>query len=168
MLVLRATQKVLRYLPTPVNSPGESDTALGDWFVNRLVVNRSPLLLLVSSSSLLAVLVPARDVRALPARLALIVSGRLKRLGIPGELVEAETRAAGEVVVAKTNNRSVIGSMNDFANLLSVYLEERSYATAEKKLAETPCLSGRRIGEGFYPGRRAAELLERKWKRSPH
>jgi len=30
---------------------GTSDTALGDWYVNRLIVDRQPLLLLVSAAS---------------------------------------------------------------------------------------------------------------------
>ena len=57
-------------LPSPSAIVAVSDTALGDWYVNRLVVDRQPLLLLVSSSSLLPLLMPARGVRSLPERLA--------------------------------------------------------------------------------------------------
>jgi hypothetical protein len=63
VVVLRATQKVLRLLPQPRHIPGASDTALGDWYVNRIVIARQPLLLLVSEKSLLSVLTPARDVK---------------------------------------------------------------------------------------------------------
>jgi len=52
MVILRPTRKLRSLLPAaPVSRPG--DTALGDWYVNRLVVGRQPLLLLVSSTSLL-------------------------------------------------------------------------------------------------------------------
>jgi hypothetical protein len=68
MVVIRPTQKLRSALPA--TQPVEpSDTALGDWYVNRLVVDRRPLLLLVSSESLLPVLVPATHVRELPQHL---------------------------------------------------------------------------------------------------
>ena len=82
MVHLRATQKVLRRLARDRSVDRASDCALGDWFVNRVVVARQPLLIMVSSSSLLAVLEPARDVRSLPERLPEIVGRRLKRLGV--------------------------------------------------------------------------------------
>jgi hypothetical protein len=55
MVLLRATQKVLRLLPESAGGVIDSSTtALGDWYVNRLIVDRQPLLLLVSSTSRLA------------------------------------------------------------------------------------------------------------------
>ena len=70
MTYLRATKKVLSRLPNPDNqSPEHNATALGDWYVNRVVVDRQPLLVLVSSMSLLPIVAPARDVRGLPGRL---------------------------------------------------------------------------------------------------
>jgi hypothetical protein len=79
MVVLRATKKLLSKLPAAHSRVAGSDTALGDWHVNRLVVDRQPLLLLVSSCSLLSILAPARDVRILPNRLATLVASRLRR-----------------------------------------------------------------------------------------
>jgi hypothetical protein len=68
MVILRPTQKLRALLATGQPAPGGSDTALGDWYVNRLVVDRQPLLILVSSTSLLPLLVPARDVQGLAGR----------------------------------------------------------------------------------------------------
>ncbi len=82
MIVLRATQKVLRLLPQSGHSGGASDTALGDWYVNRIVIARQPLVLLVSEKSLLSILTPARDVKGLPERLPEAVAARLRRLGL--------------------------------------------------------------------------------------
>src|SRR5947207_1663508 len=81
MVALRRTQKLAAALPLPNAASCESDTALGDWYVNRLTVDRRPLLLLVSSRALLPVLIPARYVSGLPLRLADIVGARLHRLG---------------------------------------------------------------------------------------
>lgn len=168
MVILRATKKVLRYLPPPVESLGESDTALGDWYVNRGAVGRQPMLLLVSANSLLPILTPARDVRGLPGRLAELVAARLRRLGVGDGLIEAETSAMGEVVVAKTASRSVLGIMNDFARLIPFYFNPRygddlSLESVETRLADTPCRVTSRVGKALWPDREAPELLERKW-----
>lgn len=168
MVVLRGTKKVLRYLSAPTDTPCESTTALGDWYVNRIVAGRQPLLLLVSSNSLLAALEPARDVRGFPGRLAATVSDRLLRLGVNEDLVRAEVDAMDSVVVAKTANRSVLGFMNDFAKAVPFYFGGQNWDLTklyevEKLLWETPCWSGRRLSEGFFPDRKTTEFLEKKW-----
>jgi hypothetical protein len=55
MVVLRRTQKLATALPLTGTSVTQSDTALGDWYVNRLVVDRRPLLLLISARALLPI-----------------------------------------------------------------------------------------------------------------
>ena len=47
MVTLRPTRKLRSLLRLAESEPGYCDTALGDWYVNRLVVDRQPLLLLV-------------------------------------------------------------------------------------------------------------------------
>src|SRR3972149_1435136 len=101
MVILRPTKKLRSALPTTVVST-QGDTALGDWYVNRIVVGRQPLLLLVSSKSLLPIVLPARDVRSLPGRLGALVASRLQRFGIGPDTIEAELRAMQPVVVAPT------------------------------------------------------------------
>ena len=169
MVILRATQKVLRYLPAPSVVDSDSDTALGDWYANRVVFNRHPFLLLVSARSLLATIIPARDVRDFPLRLADTVSHRLRRLGVAEHWVERESEAMQDVVVAKTNDRSVLGTMNDFANIIPFYLGESRMRESllwavEEKLAEIPCRVTRRLQDSIHPARKAVELLEEKWK----
>lgn len=168
MVILRATKRTLRYLPAPVESPGESGTALGDWYVNRIAIDRQPMLLLVSANSLLPILTPARDVRGIPGRLSELVDARLRCLGVDERLVAAEGSAMGEVVVAKTASRSVLGTLNDFAKLISYYQsrytgEPSSLEAVEARLAETPCRVTGKVGDSFCPGRKARGLLERKW-----
>ena len=51
MVIIRPTKKLHSQLPTREMS-GRSDRALGDWYINRVVVARQPLLLLVRSTSL--------------------------------------------------------------------------------------------------------------------
>ena len=102
-------------------------TALGDWYVNRIVVDRRPLLILVSSTSLLSILAPARDVNGLPNRIAELVGARLRRAGISPELIEAEISAMSPVVLAPTVDRSVVGFMVELAFVVPYHVERGSW-----------------------------------------
>ena len=167
MVYLRATQKVLRRLPPQELDGKPSDCALGDWFVNRLVVDRRPLLILVSGSSSLPILEPARDVRSLPKRLPLIVENRLKRLGADRDLIASEVAAMQDVLVAPTNDRSVVGTMVDFAMAVPYHLAanaqwgERELREAEAELTVTPCRSSSR--NTVFPDREAVVRLAARW-----
>ena len=167
MVFLRATQKVLRNLPPVSSSGSSSDTALGDWYVKRMVVDRVPLLLLVSSKSLLPLVLRAQEVRSLPERLPDLVGARLRRLGVPIEFVEAEVAAMSPVEVAKTIDRSVLGVLVDFGKLLYHILpevwNEDDFRRMEARLAETPCFAGRGFDQVVVPRRTAPELLLARW-----
>ena len=115
MVILRPTKKLGSSLPTSETVPVCDDTALGEWYINRIVVDRQPLLLLVSSASLLPMLLPARDVRGLPGRLGRLVAARLLRCGIDARVVDAEEQAMRPVVIGPTVDRSVLGLMVGFA-----------------------------------------------------
>jgi hypothetical protein len=168
MVVLRPTRKLQRFLPLTGDGNVASDTALGDWYVNRVVIDRQPLLLLVSSSSLLSILVPARDVRSLPERLAGLVGARLERMGVSACVVAAEADAMSPVQIGKTTDRSVLGIMVDFAKGIPFYLEvggwdETTLPFVESRLAETPCYAARRFEDMIIPDKKAPELLARRW-----
>ena len=168
MVLLRPTRKLFRALPPSADLNADSDTALGDWYVNRLVVDRRPLLLLVSSKSLLSLIVPARDVRALPDQLPMLIGNRLRRLGIREELVRAELAAMTPVLIAPTSERSVMGTVVDFAKNIPYYLEiggwdETTLPFVEARLAETPCHAARRFEEVIFPQKDAPKLLAERW-----
>lgn len=169
MVVLRPTRKLLTILPVSKPAPLRSDTALGDWYVNRLVVDRRPLLLLVSAASLLPMLVPARDVGGLPSRLADLVEARLRRCGIAPRTIELERRAMSPVAIGPTVDRSVLGIMVDFAKSIPFYLDPGQWNDAtlqvvEAKLAETPCYAGRSGAQTVFPDEKATALLRAKWE----
>ena len=171
MLVLRATQKVLKTLPASARDSDVSDTALGDWYVNRIVVDRRPLLLLVSSKSLLSILAPARDVKSLPGCLAGIIGDRLRRLDVGSDVVASEVEASRFVRVGKTLDRSVTGQLVDFAKSIPYHLPVQGWdATtlriAEEQLAETPCRASRRFSEVIFPRDMAIRLLQTTWPAS--
>jgi hypothetical protein len=168
MVILRRTQKLAAQLPASTDTLPASDTALGDWYVNKLVLDRKPLLLIASSRSLLAILTPARDVRSLPSRLPGLVAQRLKRMGIPDKLIAPEVAAMSPVGVAKTVDRSVVGILVDFAFMIPFYLEhsawdETTLPFIEAKLAKNPCFAGRPGNQTVFPERATAALLASRW-----
>jgi len=110
MVILRPTHKLHALLPPTGPTSMASDTALGDWYVNRIVVGGQPLLVLVSSTSLLSVLVPARNVRGLPDRLATLVEARLRRCDVEMRAIEAETDAMAPVRIYPTARGPRLGA----------------------------------------------------------
>ncbi len=159
---------MLRSLTLVAHDSDLSDTALGDWYVNRIVVDRQPLLMLVSSKSLLSILAPARDVKTLPQHLAAIVADRLRRLEVSDSVIASEVNAMGTARVGKTLDRSVTGTMVDFAKAIPYYLPVRGWDAAnlrdvEERLAETPCRSSRPFEEVIFPLQTAIRLLQSTW-----
>jgi hypothetical protein len=167
MVILRPTRKLRTQLPI-VEVSGRSDGALGDWYVNRLVVGRQPLLLLVSSTSLLPIVLPARQVRTLPNQLCAVVGARLHRLGVEAELIAAELRAMLPVVTAATVDRSVLGILVDFAKVVPYYFEtdtpgDKTLVALEAWLEQTPCHAGSTADRVVFPNRQAPDLLRARW-----
>ncbi len=169
MVILRPTQKLRTALRFTEAFDGESDTALGDWYVNRIVVDRRPLLLLVSSKALLPLLLPARDVSSLPERLPALVSTALRRLGVAPELIAAEMEAMASVVIAPTRDRSVLGILVDAAKAVPYYLEagrwdDSTLPLVEAKIATTPWHASKRRSEVVFPHQVAPRILTDRWR----
>jgi hypothetical protein len=168
MVILRPTRKLRRWLPVASTASTTSDTALGDWYVNRIVVDRRPLLILVSSRSLLAMLLPARNVRDLPHRLAAVVEARLRRCGIAATTIDAEKRAMAPVVIGPTVDRSVLGILVDFGRAVPYHLEtgrwdETTLVFVEDRLAKNPRYAGRNVDEVVFPENKGPDVLRAKW-----
>jgi hypothetical protein len=157
MVTVRCTQKLLRRLPPPENAPA-STTILGDWYAN-IWFSRPQLIVCVSERSLLPVVLPAKGLATLVPRLAAAAGEVLLRLGVAPHLVHAEQAAMQTFSYARTQNRSVLGSLNDFIFLLSHYVAGNPAASLLEHslhLAHTPCAP---IGPGF-PDKVTRELFQ--------
>jgi hypothetical protein len=121
-----------------------------------------------AATSLLPIVLPARDVRSLPNRLADAVEARLKSCGVSQRVIQAEIGAMVPVVVGPTIDRSVLGIMVDFAKSVPYHLEPGSWneldlRRVEAVLAETPCYAGREFHQVIFPDKKAPEVLNAKW-----
>jgi hypothetical protein len=167
-VALRRTLKLARALPADAAEPPPPDTALGDWYVNRLIVDRRPLLLLVSARTLFPILIPARDVAGLPERLIPVVASGLFRARMPVRHIDAEVAAMPPVTVAKAQDRSVLGIMVDFAGAVASYLPIRAWDDTtlpfvEARLAETPCFASSRSRPTVFPAEATKRALAERW-----
>lgn len=125
MLVLRCTQKLLKRVGPPVADPPASTAALGDWFAQPVSVGHQRFILLVSTQSRLPLVMPARDAKSLPGTFLSALADLLHALGIPPADVAREIAECRDVVFAATNSRSVLGSVNDFAQMMKWTLPDQ-------------------------------------------
>lgn len=115
MLVLRGTKKLRdRVKGAPVVDGEESTTALGDWFANALFW-RPQVALLVNSRTLLPVFMELAPAATLLDRAPAAIEAVLGRHGVDEAFLAAEGKAMSEVRIGPTNDRRVVGVMNEFA-----------------------------------------------------
>jgi hypothetical protein len=111
---------------------------LGDWYANSLNVGHSRYVLCLSTRTLLPVILPARK-SEFPDRFPDYLAEILDLIGVPNRAIEREAAETAESIFAKTRNRSLLGSLNDFVFSASVYLQNgESVLEANLKLAEMP------------------------------
>lgn len=124
--------------------PGPGSAALGDWYANLLTVDRQPLVLAVSERSLLAVVLPARDLKNLARHFLHAVRERLVRIGVDEAAVEKEMACLQPLAFAATRSRSVLGSLNEFVFQLKARAahplgRDWTPRSCEDELGEVPC-----------------------------
>src|SRR4051812_33902455 len=120
MVTVRCTQKLLRRLPVTTD-PTASTALLGDWYANMLFSRPQQLVLCVSERALLPIVLPAKQLQSLVPRLALAVGEVLLQLGVNPTLVQTEQNEMRSFAYGRTQNRRVLGSLNDFIFMLAHY-----------------------------------------------
>jgi len=133
MITLRCTERLRKGLHVPAaEDPPVSTTVLGDWFGQPVLTRYVRMILLVSERSRLPVLVPARQLDSFEKRFRRALGDLLRDIGIPAEAIRRELAEMQELVYARTNSRSVLGTMNDYTGFLLGALAEEP----EKSLRE--------------------------------
>ena len=116
MVVLRCTQKLLVRLKQVGDLPlVESTTRLGDWYGNILRIGRRQHLLFISERSRLPVILPIGEAKRLGTVFPDAVSERLAIVGIAGRDISDERVRMSEITFGRTRNRSLLGTLNDYA-----------------------------------------------------
>ena len=139
MIAIRCTQKLLKRASVPAtDTPLAPTSLLGNWYAN-ILFSRPPLVLCISERTLLPVVVLAKDMPTLPGRLAVATYELLIALGIPGEAADRERSEMQETVLARTDSKRVLGSLNDFM----FHLEYSAQSSPEESLLERALYLGR-------------------------
>jgi len=115
MVIVRPTSSLGKRMRVKLDATQErSSTLLGDWHALDLVLDHQQYILCVSENGRLPVILKAAPYVSFPNRLAVGLSEVLLKIGVPLEKVQDEVSKMDKVIVAKTNNRSILGSMNEF------------------------------------------------------
>ena len=94
----------------------------------------------VNNTTLLPVLLPIAPNNTFISRFVEAADEMLMAIGIGDRrAVLAEMAAMGECVVAPTNDRRVLGTINDFGRALDFIVDGRPLPEVALHLAETPC-----------------------------
>lgn len=116
MVVLRCTPKLLVRLKRAGDLPAvESTTRLGDWYGNVLQIGRRQHLLFISERSRLPVVLPIAESNRLSIVFPDAVCERLATVGVVSEDIADERARMLEIAFARSRNRSLLGTLNDFA-----------------------------------------------------
>lgn len=145
MLVLRCTQKLLdrlKQVGTP--PPVESTTRLGDWYGNILRIGRRQYLLFISERSRLPVVIPIREGKRLGTAFPDAVCDALRLVGVATVDIADERSRMSEIAFGRTMNRSLLGTLNDFAFMAQSVDARRPEPESPKELvqflSQTPIL----------------------------
>ena len=139
MTVFRCTARLAKRLRVGLASDAlPSSGTLGDWYANSLNVGSARYVLCLSSLTRLPVILPGRK-SEFPNRFPDYLGEILRAIGISASAADLEVKDLSPFTFAKTRDRSLIGSLNDFASCGSVHLTQGdSPFEASLRLAEMP------------------------------
>ncbi len=137
---LRCTKKLLTAIGIPRVIRGEEigTALLGDWYANLLVIARQRALLFTNESTLYSFAVLEVKKGMLTRFAAIFIEQLTLNLiheDIPPYVIERLVTEYRDMGIAGTANRSVLGSMNDVADMLGYYVQEAGAPTASQVLA---------------------------------
>jgi hypothetical protein len=140
VFVVHGTRRFLDRVNAPVSELVEDSTLLGPWYATAARW-RPQVALFVAETTLLPVYLPLAPARTVLGRFAHALSEVLGQHGVPAYWIEEEVAEMSACVMAKTENRSVVGIMNEFLFLADLQRAERDLdlLALSLDLAHTPC-----------------------------
>lgn len=145
MVVLRCTRKLLvRLKRTEIQVDVPSTTRLGDWYGNILRIERRQHLIFISERSRLPIVIPIREAKRLELIFPDAVCGVLATVGIADECIAEERSRMADIAFGPTMNRSLLGTLNDYAFMAQQGNANRAEPECPEELmrflAQTPIL----------------------------
>ena len=104
-----------------ISSDESSSTLLGDWYANDLVIDRKQYIFCVSQNGRLFVLLKAAPYKDFHTRISEALSPLLQSLGIERDKVSHETSQMSPITLAKTADRSIVSTMNEYKYELEIW-----------------------------------------------
>ncbi len=139
MLIVRGTKKLRDRIASPAaRVDDESTNELGDWLATALFW-RPQVAMLVNRRTMIPVFMPLAPTATLLNRVPAAIAAVLRQHGADEAFVNAELEAMREVRIAPTNDRSLLGVMNEFAlfGRLQMY-RVNGYEALSLSVAQTP------------------------------
>jgi hypothetical protein len=187
MPLIRCTGKLLTEMDARAQTSEEptSVARLGDWYAHLLSIEHKKCVIFASERTLLTFLTAGLGRDAIRDYGTLLRDGLLRLLENEGFARDVVARALDEyqeLTLATTNDRSVLGSLNDLARLAAGYIERdgglrvsdlgavnhRLNQTPMKRLGmESPINATRRVLGGGDPSRQADPPPSRLRKKRP-
>ena len=162
MIVIRPTASLAKRMKVKLADTDQISTGkLGDWYALNIVLARKQYIMAVSSVTRLAVILEAAPYATFPDRLPSAVKELLTFMAISKDAITSELFHMSHRVLAKTQNRSILGRMNDHRFQLEVRMSHDPWGkfmtTLEmaKMLNNIPSL----VLPGTYPESVTKELF---------
>ncbi len=160
MFNVHCTKKLLDRIKPELEAPRAGTTRLGNWYATALFW-KPQVALVVNERTLLPVFLPLAPAATLAQRFPIALREVLRALDMPAEFIDSEISGMGEVVYAKTANRSVLGVMNEFVYLAEGYRDQDGSVDPvglSLRLAGTPC--GPLYKGAVFPDKAVRELIQ--------
>src|SRR5207248_9709717 len=109
----------------------ESTTRLGDWYGNVLRIGHRQMLIFISERSRIPVIIPIRETKRLATVFPDAVCDVLAAVGVAAKDIAEERARMSEIIFRPTRNRSVLGTLNDFAQMAK-YTDEIGRASCRE------------------------------------
>jgi len=116
--LIRCTQKLLKELKQEPTNVVPLNHLLGSWHANLLIVERHKCVLVTNDSTLYTIFIPCLKKSEFQAFHLIFGQHLFKNLlheGFSQKQIDAVLNEHQEIKFTKTNNRSVLGSMNELA-----------------------------------------------------
>ncbi len=147
MTAIRCTRKLLGQMGGDANRAAQAEAVAEsplDWYANLLWINRRKCVLFTNVGTLFGFLVPAvrkPQLRGLPELFREHLRENLEHRGFEAAAVRTALRLYGEPTIQRATNRSVLGSMNDYAWQLELAIETdglRAILAINQRVSDSP------------------------------